>query len=83
MNILKILFVCIILATGKSSNAQLNKEAVNAFIKRIVSDKASHFAIEYASREKGKDVFELESLDQKIVLRGSASAEPIKKVSAG
>jgi len=51
--------------------AQLNKSATTALIQRVVNDKASWFVIEEIPRENGKDVFEVESRNGKIVLRGS------------
>ena len=54
-----------------NSFAQLNKDAVNAFIKRIVNEKAISFQAEFIPQENGKDVFEIESKNGEIILRGS------------
>jgi len=51
--------------------AQLNKSATTALIQRIVKDKVTWFTIEEIPQENGKDVFEVESRNGKIVLRGS------------
>jgi alpha-N-acetylglucosaminidase len=51
--------------------SQLNKEAVHAFIQRIVKEKSVLFIAEYIPQQDGKDVFEIESKKGKIVLRGS------------
>lgn len=52
----------------------LDKEALAAFLQRIVGDKAGRFAISYIAPENGKDVFEVESggAGGKIILRGSS-----------
>jgi alpha-N-acetylglucosaminidase len=46
-------------------------DAATALVARIVKDKAEAFEIEYIAQENGKDVFELESKGDKIVLRGN------------
>ncbi len=65
------IFLCIVLLQSTSTYAQLNKEAINAFIQRIVKDKSDLFVTEYIRAENGKDVFELESRNNKILLRGN------------
>ena len=67
----RIFLTCTLLAASISSFAQINKEVTNAFIKRIVQDKAALFVAEYIPANNGKDVFELESKKGKIILRGS------------
>ena len=71
MRILKIAGVVILSCTIGYVTAQQNSSAVNAFIKRIVKDKSTSFVTEYIAAENGKDVFELESKNGKIILRGS------------
>ena len=71
MKVAKMFFTCIVFISSLPSFAQLNKEAVNAFLKRIVQDKAASFVVEYIPAQNGKDVFELESKKGKIILRGS------------
>ncbi|UZR96966.1 alpha-N-acetylglucosaminidase [Chondrinema litorale] len=46
-------------------------DEVAGLVKRIMKDKASEFKIEYIESDNEKDVFELESVDGKIVLRGN------------
>ena len=67
----RIFLTCTLLAASISSFAQVDKEATNAFIKRIVQDKASSFVAEYIPANNGQDVFELENKKGKIILRGS------------
>jgi len=50
---------------------QLDKQATNAFLKRIVKSKSGSFLTEYIPAENGSDVFELESKKGKIMLRGN------------
>ncbi|MBE9586634.1 alpha-N-acetylglucosaminidase [Mucilaginibacter sp. JRF] len=51
--------------------AQVNKPALQAFIERVIPGKANAFLIEDVPQDDGKDVFELDNRDDKIVLRGS------------
>jgi len=51
--------------------AQLDKPAAEAFIKRVVPTAANHFVVKEIPAENGKDVFELQSKDGKIVLGGN------------
>ncbi|WP_240773428.1 alpha-N-acetylglucosaminidase [Pontibacter sp. SGAir0037] len=48
-----------------------NAEAVYGLIKRVVPTHARHFTVEFIPKEAGKDVYEVESRDGKIVLRGN------------
>ena len=48
-----------------------NKAAIERFVKRIMKEKAPAFLVEFIEADKGKDVFELESRGNKIVLRGN------------
>lgn len=52
------------------ADAQVNKEASYALIKRIIPQRATSFAVEEL-RTNGKDVFEIESSRGKIILRGN------------
>jgi len=54
-----------------SSPAKEDGHEIEAFVKRIVGEKASSFVIEYISAENGKDVFELEGNGNQIILRGN------------
>lgn len=49
----------------------LNKQAAYALIKRILPEYVAHFRIEYIPKDSGRDVFELETVHNKIVLRGN------------
>lgn len=53
------------------AHAQLNKDVSYALIRRIVPDRATQFIIESLPVAAGKDLFELESRDNRIVLRGN------------
>lgn len=55
----------------RCADSILNVDAVTALIHRIIPAQAGHFQVEYIPREDGKDVFELESLGDKIILRGN------------
>ncbi|QNL49556.1 alpha-N-acetylglucosaminidase [Olivibacter sp. SDN3] len=47
------------------------KEAALGLVKRVVGEKSTHFDIQIIDSDAGNDVFELESTDGKIVLRGN------------
>lgn len=49
----------------------LNKEASYALIKRILPNHASRFEVAYIPQENNKDVFELETVGGKVLLRGN------------
>ena len=51
--------------------AQLNVQASYALIKRIIPQQAASFIIEPLQQQNGKDVFEIESQNNKIILRGN------------
>jgi alpha-N-acetylglucosaminidase len=67
---LVLLFLAFTLASFTAS-AHVNQQTSAAFLKRIVSNRASDFVIEEIPKEKDKDVFELESRNNKIILRGN------------
>src|SRR5687768_18518801 len=52
-------------------NAQLDITASKALIQRIIPNHASQFIIESLDASAGKDVFEIESRSNKIVLKGN------------
>ena len=70
-----ILTACIALLTGcnqtKPTEDKKQDDAATALLNRIVKNKAGAFMIEYIPQDNGKDVFELESKGDKIVLRGN------------
>ena len=51
--------------------AQLDKPAAKALIDRIVPSIANRFIVEEIPAENGKDVFEIQSRNGKIILRGN------------
>jgi alpha-N-acetylglucosaminidase len=65
-----LLFISILLLHTAAA-AQLNTKASNALIQRILPQHASHFIVAGLPAANGKDVFELESRNGKIVLRGN------------
>jgi alpha-N-acetylglucosaminidase len=71
--LLRFFFIFLIL-TGctQQRNAKILKhDAATDLLRRIVSDKADQFDIEYIGQDADKDVFELESKNGRIVLRGN------------
>jgi len=83
----KILFTIFIVFSSclfvfKSVNAQsftYEKQSAKSLIRRILSGKSSLFEVEIIPSEQGKDVFEIESRDNKILLRGN---NPVSIASA-
>jgi alpha-N-acetylglucosaminidase len=71
MKIIKLLLLFGSLTLHFSAFAQLDKQAAEAFIKRIVPAQAGHFIVKEIPAENGKDVFELQSQDGKIILGGN------------
>ena len=65
------LLVLIVLALGLKANAQVDQQASLAFIERVIPGKSGSFIIEAIPQQNGKDVFELDSKDGKIILRGN------------
>jgi alpha-N-acetylglucosaminidase len=60
-----------LISASTAAFAQVDKDATASFIKRIVSSRADEFVIEEIPKENDKDVFELESKNNKIILRGN------------
>ena len=71
MKIKKGILVVILLGNVAFAQSQLHIPAVKALIQRILPGHISQFEIEYLPAENGKDVFEIESYQQKIFLRGN------------
>ncbi|AMR32282.1 alpha-N-acetylglucosaminidase [Mucilaginibacter sp. PAMC 26640] len=67
----KWLFVCIGIAIGLRAGAQVNEQASKAFINRVIPGRANAFALETIPQDNGKDAFELDYHDGKIILRGN------------
>jgi alpha-N-acetylglucosaminidase len=62
----------VLLVCGETCFSQVDRGAAEAFVRRVVGDKASAaFVVESIPAAGGKDVYELESRRGKIVLRGS------------
>ncbi|PSL33950.1 alpha-N-acetylglucosaminidase TIM-barrel domain-containing protein [Dyadobacter jiangsuensis] len=53
------------------SSAGNQKNAAEALLKRVVPSHAGQFLVEIIAKENGKDVFEIESIQNKVMLRGS------------
>lgn len=71
MRKLKNLLLIFFAFSSLQSYGQLNLPEIRLFLKRIVKEKDVLFTPEFIQQENGKDVFELESRNGKIVLRGS------------
>jgi alpha-N-acetylglucosaminidase len=65
-----VLLSCIILS--QKIFAQLNVQSSYDLIGRIIPREAAKFSVEPMSFENGKDVFEIESRNNKIILRGNS-----------
>jgi alpha-N-acetylglucosaminidase len=61
----------LIVFSSISLKAQVNQGASYALIKRVIPQKAAYFMVKEIKSEAGKDVFEIESKDDKIVLSGN------------
>ncbi len=71
MHFSKYVFSLFLVISCNISFAQLNEEALNSFIQRLVKDHSKSFIIEEIPKQNGKDAFELQSKKGKIILRGS------------
>src|SRR4051812_8943285 len=68
----KILYTgTLLLAVVTAKAAAPDKKAVNDLVKRVLKEQAAHFETDFIPQENGKDVFELESKNGIILLRGS------------
>ncbi|MDE3144959.1 MAG: alpha-N-acetylglucosaminidase [Bacteroidota bacterium] len=72
---MRIKFCCSILIflmmAFQSANAQTNISASEALIKRITGTHSSNIKTEFINADNDKDVFEIESKNNKIILRGN------------
>lgn len=72
-----ILYIFVFMMISWQTRAQTNSlsaestDAVKGLIERLIPKAADHFVIQYVSKENGKDVFEVESENGKIILRGN------------
>ena len=71
MNNVKLYLLPVICIFCLDSFAQVNKTASFAFIERVIPGRATAFLIEELPQQYGKDVFELDNKNGKIVLRGN------------
>lgn len=62
---------CYLSLSSCNTKPAIDTDPVHDLISRIMKDKANQFSIEYIEQVNGKDVFELDSKDDKIVLRGN------------
>ena len=73
--IFAVLSICAILSAafvnGAETKASPAVDAAHGLIERLVPKQAKHFAIETIDSAGGQDVFEIESRDGKIILRGN------------
>lgn len=63
--------VVMLFANGIVVNAQVNQAASYALIARVIPKAAMHFKVEEIAAVNNKDAFEIESVNNKIVLRGN------------
>jgi len=71
---MRIRIIIILLALSSCSFAQINLAAGKALLQRIVPAQANQFEIASVKTEEGKDVFEIDYHNNRIVLRGSSGA---------
>ncbi len=69
----KIIVILLLIVPFNSRCEVIDRDsaAVSAFIGRIVKERAISFDFEFIDKDKGKDVFELESKNGRIILRGN------------
>ncbi|MEA5403828.1 alpha-N-acetylglucosaminidase [Arcicella sp. DC2W] len=65
------LVVIFVLLSCHLTNAQLNKSEAQALIGRVIPQKAQFFVVESLDSTAPKDLFEIESKNQKIILKGN------------
>ena len=65
------LLIFIVTACSLNTYAQVDQKASYDFIERVIPGKSAAFLIEPIAQDNGKDAFELDNRDGKIVLRGS------------
>jgi alpha-N-acetylglucosaminidase len=66
------LTIILVLLSAFTAKAQADLQSSKELLNRILPKHASAFVIESINPEKGKDVFEIQSINKKIVLRGSS-----------
>jgi alpha-N-acetylglucosaminidase len=65
-----LLFINTATAFCKEHNDE-KTEAVYALIKRVIPSHAKYFLVSFIEKKNGKDCFEIESIGNKIMLRGN------------
>lgn len=68
---MKYIFILITFFCSNSVLAQLNIQASEALLKREIPKQANQFIIQSIAAKNDKDIFEIESINNKIVLRGN------------
>ncbi|NOU46212.1 MAG: alpha-N-acetylglucosaminidase [Bacteroidales bacterium] len=75
MNILRIFLINLIaltlLSKCKSTEHKYSDQPIKQSITRLIGEKARYFVVDSIASDNGKDVFEIESVNNKIVLRGN------------
>ncbi|MBS1565838.1 MAG: alpha-N-acetylglucosaminidase [Bacteroidetes bacterium] len=67
-----LLFFCTTTTRAQQSPAEtLDKKAATALIQRILPAHSAQFAVEFIAPDNGKDIFEIETRNNHIVLRGN------------
>lgn len=72
MRIFLSISIALMLLSGCSKTEKY--PAVHRLLERVIPKQASSFIIDSITQENGLDVFELESIDGKIIVRGSSSS---------
>ncbi|MDB5155856.1 MAG: alpha-N-acetylglucosaminidase [Mucilaginibacter sp.] len=67
----KSLVIFVISVFSLNVHAQVDQKAVHDFIERIIPGRSAAFLVETIAQDNGKDAFEVDGRDGKIVLRGS------------
>lgn len=65
------IIIAFLIIVADEAMAQLNVPAAEALLHRVLPQHALQFAVEPLSSSTGKDVFEIESRNNKIILRGN------------
>src|ERR1700752_1402061 len=68
-----LIIMAFIIVCHLSGQAQFNANASVALINRVIPDQSSHFIIEELQTKGKADVFEIESRNDQIILRGTSS----------
>ena len=75
LGVLSLIIVQIAFAQKKiidnPDRSEVNKKAIYELLERILPKDVQHFKIDFISSDEGKNVFEIESENGKIILRGN------------